>query len=313
MDLAPIVLFVYNRPEHTRKTLVALQKNELAAESILYVYSDGAKEKASQNEMKSIVETRKVIKEQSWCGEVILYEAPCNNGLARSILTGVSDTINKHGKVIVLEDDILVKPTFLRYMNTSLNYFEDNKKVFHINGFNFESNLTFLIKKYYFLRFMNCWGWATWKDRWTLLNDNYNDHHTKLINNQKLNYDFNYDGILDFDTQLRDNLNGKIRTWAILWFSTIYFHNGLCLTPKHSLTENIGLDGSGTHGDISNGHKPSNNYAHSSFEKYFEKMPINEQIFSRLYLKLYFLLGKNFRIKGIGKYFIRTLRVQFTR
>jgi GT2 family glycosyltransferase len=112
MNLAPIVLFVYNRPEHTRKTLEALRLNDLASESILYIYADGAKQNAYKTQLEALAATRKVIKEQLWCGDIVLIESQENEGLANSVISGVTDVIEKHKKVIVLEDDIIVNSGF---------------------------------------------------------------------------------------------------------------------------------------------------------------------------------------------------------
>ncbi len=168
--LAPIVLFVYNRPWHAEQTLKALMLNELANESELFIYCDGPKPNALEKELNKIIEVRQVIRKKKWCKEVAIIESDINLGLANSILKGVTEVVNKYGKIIVLEDDIVVTDDFLFFVNNSLYYFEKKKEVFHINGFNNESNLQYLLDDYYFLNFMSCWGWATWRDRWSQLN-----------------------------------------------------------------------------------------------------------------------------------------------
>jgi GT2 family glycosyltransferase len=305
MKLAPIVLFVYNRPEHTRKTLEALRLNDLASESILYVYADGAKENASLDEIASIEETRKVLKSQEWCKQVTIKHEERNKGLANSIIDGVTEIVNKYGKVIVLEDDIKTDVSFLRFMNSALNFYQYNNKVYHINGFSFESNIQFVLEEYYFLSFMNCWGWATWKDRWSTFNSNHNYYYQKLNQDSILKSRFNYENVLDFDEQLKANIDNRISTWAILWFCAVFFNNGLCLTPKTSLVENIGFDGSGTH----NGHKDYNSYTgRQSFkktEKYFDQFPIKESFLSRWYLKLFFIYGPKVTVRDLFKKLIK--------
>ena len=127
-NLAPIVLFVYNRSEHTRRTLEALQKNDLAKESVLYIFADGAKENASKEEIAAIDKTRQVILEKEWCGEVKINCRDENLGLANSVINGVTDVVNRHGKVIVLEDDIVVNTGFLGFINSALRSTKKKKE-----------------------------------------------------------------------------------------------------------------------------------------------------------------------------------------
>lgn len=301
MTLAPIILFVYNRPEHTRRTLDALKLNNLASKSLLYIYADGPKKDASQLELSNIKKTRKVIYDQQWCLEVRIIESSENKGLAASILDGVTEVIEKHGKVVVLEDDIVVHRSFLKYMNTALNYFENKKKVFHINGYSNKSAFQFLLKDYYFLHFMSCWGWGTWKDRWSLINRDHSFYYNKLQYDEALLSSFNYENTLNFHNQLKDNISGKIRTWAILWYSTVFFNKALCVTPKFSLVENIGLDGSGEHCYNAGYKQKMVERSFDQFDRYFRKMKFEENSFSRLHLKLFYKYGEMVSLTFIKK------------
>ena len=135
--LAPIVLFVYNRPWHTEQTLNALMQNELADQSVLYIYADGPKENATEEQLKKIEEVRHVIRTKKWCKEVHIIESEKNKGLADSIINGVTEIVNKYGKVIVLEDDIVTSKGFLKYMNEALELYKEEDKVYHISGYMF--------------------------------------------------------------------------------------------------------------------------------------------------------------------------------
>src|SRR4051812_3548315 len=99
-NLAPIVLFVYNRPDHTIKTIKNLQKNLLAKESNLYIFSDAPK---SDFQIESVAKVREIIKDIDGFKNVNLILGETNKGLAKSVIYGVTDIINKYGKVIVLE------------------------------------------------------------------------------------------------------------------------------------------------------------------------------------------------------------------
>ena len=181
-----------------------------------------------------------------------------------------------------------VEHNFLNYMNTSLDYFEKQKEVFHINGFNNEYVLQFILPKYYFLHFMSCWGWATWKDRWDHLIVDHQYWYDKLISEPLALSKFNYDNTLNFHEQLQANLEGKIKTWAILWFSTVFFNKGLCLTPKFSYVANIGLDGSGVNCAPNNNHQKQYHTLHENPLRYFSKIKYRELLLPKFHLKMYY-------------------------
>ena len=162
MNLAPIVLFVYNRPWHTKQTIEALQKNELAKDSELFIYSDAPKNKEAEKQVK---EVRDYIKTISGFKKVTIIEREKNYGLAKNIIEGVTEIVNKYGKVIVLEDDLITSPYFLRFMNEALNFYENEEKVWHISGWNYPIDTNGLGDAFLW-RLMNCWGWATWANRW---------------------------------------------------------------------------------------------------------------------------------------------------
>lgn len=237
---APIVLFVYNRPEHTEKTLDALGKNKCAKQSDLIVYSDAAK---SPSAGESVKEVRNIIRQySSYFASVKIVERNTNCGLAKNIIEGVTQVINQYGNVIVLEDDIVTSPVFLEFMNSALTEYKNSERVWHISGWNYPIN-TDDLPDAFFWRTMNCWGWATWADRW--------QHFTK--NPQQLVQSwskdeikrFNLDGKYNFWSQVTANVQGKLNTWAIFWYATIFKNNGLCLNPAQSYVVNIGHDGSG--------------------------------------------------------------------
>jgi hypothetical protein len=245
--LAPIVLFVYNRPWHTRQTLEALSKNDLAGESILYIYADGARAGASEEELKKIDEVRAIAREKAWCKEVHLIEQPVNKGLADNIVSGVTEVVNRYGKVIVLEDDIVTSSGFLKFMNNALDLYEDSDKVFHISGYMFPVSIE--LPDTFFYNQASCWGWATWARAWRYYNPSAEELKVSLLNGHDISH-FNLNGALDFFYQLQANIEGKLKTWAVKWHASVYLQNGLCLHPKVSLVQNIGMDGSGVHSDV---------------------------------------------------------------
>lgn len=241
LPLAPVVLFVYNRPYHTLKTLDALSQNELADRTSLIVYSDGPK---SEKDSIEIEHVRNIIKDEHRFGKITIIERNKNLGLAGNIEDGVSSVCLDYGKAIILEDDIITSKYFLRYMNDALNIYQEKDKIWHISGWSYPIN-NISNEQCYLSKMMCCWGWATWQDRWV----KYFKDPKYFINK------FDRETIADFDlnsggtywNQVLANDLGLLNTWAIFWYGTIFLNDGLCLNPSVTLAENIGLDGSGTH------------------------------------------------------------------
>ncbi|WP_418181137.1 glycosyltransferase [Aliarcobacter lanthieri] len=296
-NLAPIVLFTYNRPEHTKQTIEALQKNELALQSELFIYSDGGKDEKSWNEVNEVREYLKTVKNFK---NITLIFQEKNIGLADSIISGVTKIVNEYGKIIVLEDDIVTSQYFLKFMNEALDFYEKEDNVWHISGWNYpisDENLnnTFLY------RTMNCWGWATWKDRW----NNYEKNPSKLISTftQKDIYEFNLDNATNFWEQVIKNNNKQMNTWAIFWYATIFKNHGLCLNPTQSFVENIGFDGTGTNTGYRNNY--SNNLYRQNYELRFENNLIENRTATDR-IKLFYRENENINIsfsKNLNKIF----------
>lgn len=239
--LAPVVLFVYARPVHTKQTLDALSANILSEDTNLIIYVDAANIISEEGQVQKVLD---IVHEQSGFRSVRVIQRERNVGLAHNIIEGVSDVCSEYGKVIVLEDDIVTSPYFLTYMNEALNRYEENIDVWHISGWNYPIDPRGLSDTFLW-RVMNCWGWATWTDRWQY----FRKDPCQLIDtwDKKKIRSFNVENTYDFWRQVTDNANGRLNTWAIFWYATIFEHNGLCLNPSMSLIQNIGLDGSGIH------------------------------------------------------------------
>ena len=251
MNLAPIVLFVYNRPSHTLKTLEALRKNALANKSILYIFADGPKVYADESTIQKINETRACIRKKQWCKEVIIYEREINLGLADSIIKGVTEIVNKHGKIIVLEDDIVTSKGFLKYMNDALNIYELEEKVMHISGYMYPLHLK--MPDTIFLNVVTPWGWGTWKSAWKYFENDATTLFNKLLQSLFFNQnDYNVGFGNEFYNQLQANVNGTLNTWAVKWHTSIFLNQGFCLHPGKSMVNNMGFDYSGTHCDSNN-------------------------------------------------------------
>lgn len=305
-NLAPIVLFVYNRPWHTLQTLQALANNKLADQSFLYIYADGPKTGAEEDTLSKIKETRKIIHQKKWCKEVYIIESDKNQGLADSIIQGVTEIINKYGKVIVLEDDIVSSPGFLQYMNDALSLYEEDEKVMHISAFTPHTTGGENLPETYFLRFMSCWGWGTWKRAWDKLILNTDNLYNEIP--ELADYKFyNLDGYKNMFSQVEANYNGTLNTWAIKWYSSIFLNKGLCLYPKKTLIRNIGFDGSGIHcgnDDLSAAQHNSLNLANSIN---VVQIKLEQNKYAYNYLKRFYRFGSDSSWKRRCSYYMRDL------
>lgn len=240
---APIALFVYNRPDHTLKTIEALSKNKGASESLIYVFCDGPKSDASLDEIKKIEETRELFDHLKGFKKVEIIKQPKNKGLADSIVDGVTEILRIHASIIVLEDDIVTSPAFLEYMNWALDEYQREERVMHVSGYWFPVSQFSKLPELFFLNLATCWGWGTWTDSWQKFSRSKSET-IDLLDKSKMEK-FNLDGYGDFETQLKKNFDGTIKTWAIFWYLAIFLNNGLSLHPNFSFTNNIGHDMSG--------------------------------------------------------------------
>lgn len=243
---APIALFVYNRPEHTRRTIKYLQDNLLAEDSRLFVFSDAAKYAADEEKVNQV---RTLISQITGFKSVKLISRKQNMGLAQSVISGVTQLVNEYGKVIVFEDDLLSSPHTLTYFNEALQRYEKEKQVMQIAAYMFPLQEKHILSETFFLRSINSWGWATWKRAWEHFEPAIDQLH-KQFDAEKI-YRFTVDGSMkNYWKQFMDFKKGKNDSWAIRWHASVFLKNGLVLYPAKSLIENIGHDGSGVHSII---------------------------------------------------------------
>lgn len=239
---APIALFVYNRPEHMQRTVEALRKNDGAKESDLTVFSDGP---GNPDAAGAVRRVREMARQTEGFRSVRLVERQHNLGLAGSVIAGVTELCEKHGRVIVVEDDLIASPHFLAYMNEALQRYEDSGKVMQISGYMFPVELSSGTDAV-FLPFTTCWGWGTWKRAWRYF-DPHMSAYEKIRGDRRLRYRFDLNGSYDYFDMLKSQRRGDIDSWAIRWYLSVFAMGGLTLHPVKSLIENIGFDASGTH------------------------------------------------------------------
>ncbi|MDY0905109.1 glycosyltransferase [Pedobacter sp. CFBP9032] len=245
-NLAPIALFVYNRPQHTERTLKFLQQNELAAESRLFIFSDGPKKLHDEDK---VAEVRSIIKEIDGFKSVKIFEKKENSGLANSVIAGVSQIIKDYGQVIVFEDDLVSSPYTLTYFNEALHRYREEEKVMHIGAYMYPLKTKNLSQSFFF-RAATSWGWATWGRAWKNFEPDIDTLMSQFDHKKKAA--FSIDKTMNFWKQMEEFKKGKNNSWAIRWYASIFLKGGLTLNPAQSLVNNIGHDGSGVHSGINN-------------------------------------------------------------
>jgi hypothetical protein len=238
---APIAVFAYARPDHLARTIDALRRNPEAPASTLYVFCDAAKNPAAQANVDAV---RALVRGIDGFAAVNVVLRETNFGLARNITGGVTQVLKEHRDVIVVEDDVMVAPHFLRFMNDALDVYRDEPRVGSATGYCYP--VTGPVPQTFFIKGADCWGWATWRDRWAI----YNPDGTQLLQelqSRGLESSFDFDGTMGFTGMLKAQIAGKNDSWAVRWHASCFLRDMLILYPGRSLVENIGNDGSGTH------------------------------------------------------------------
>ena len=238
---APIALFAYRRLDHTRRTIEALLANAEAATSDLIIFADAASTAGVERQVAAV---RRYLRGVSGFGSVTLIEREQNCGLANSIIAGVTQVLRQHDRVIVLEDDLVTSPYFLRYMNDALEYYKDDERVASIHGYVYPIKEP--LPESFFLRGADCWGWATWRRGWALFNPD-GRYLLSELQRRGLARQFDFHGAYRYTKMLERQIAGANDSWAVRWHASAFLHDKLTLYPGRSLVRNIGNDQSGTH------------------------------------------------------------------
>lgn len=240
---APIAIFCYRRPEHLRRTLLSLMQCDGFEDCPLFVFGDGPR---NASEQAAVAATRAVAREL--LGDRAEYHfSETNRGLSASVIAGINAVIERFERVVVVEDDLELSPDFLRYMNTALDRYADDVRVFQISGYMFNAPEINSGQDAVFLPFTASWGWATWRRAWQVF-DAQATGWRSLLSNDVLRKRFNIDGTYDFSSMLVRQMLGFRDSWAVRWCWSVFGRQGVVLYPPATMVRNTGFDGSGTHG-----------------------------------------------------------------
>ncbi|MBQ7698581.1 MAG: glycosyl transferase [Paludibacteraceae bacterium] len=263
MTLSPIIVFAYNRPEHLRKTLNWLGQNELAEQSTLYIFCDGPKNKDALSEtqlkrfgsydtyLAKIGEARSVAREVAIVPtfkEVHVVEREENLGLGTSVITGVTEIINKYGRAIVLEDDLETSPYFLSYMNQCLGHYEARKSVFSISGLSRPHPERFYPKDYPYDVYVSLThhptGWATWADRWNQV-DWKADAYEIMKEQPAMVEAFRRIEHTEWEALIKQRKTGQ-NVWSVRFGLAHFVNHAVSICPIVSYINHIGWDSEAT-------------------------------------------------------------------
>lgn len=294
---APIVVFAYNRPNHLDKTLSALALNAEANRSKLFIYIDGPKDKKGK---LVNCEVESVAKKYSsgYFKEVKIKNSISNKGLAKSVINGVTEIINEYNKVIVIEDDSVPSRYYLSFMNSALDYYEKDSRIWSIGGYTIPiKRLDDYCNDIIMTQRSSSYAWATWEDRWNKVDwevSDYKNFHWNFYNRRQFNRWGN-----DRSSMLDDQMNGRIDSWAIRFDYAMFENKMYNIIPSRSLIENIGHDGSGTHNALDKSGTFSLKVDLSREVKYsfLSDIKVNEQIrteFHKTFSYSWYALTKRF-------------------
>lgn len=235
--LAPIVVFAYNRPRLFQDMLTSLSRNVLIEQSDVYIYVDGPKDFEDTPRVQAVLDIA-----NSFVGskskKIII--SGNHKGLAKSVTSGVTEVVEEYGRVIVLEDDLIVSRYFLSYMNEMLRLYEADQRIMQISGFGvYLPSLKSNIGEYHLCRRAQSWGWATWEDRWNTV-----DWHIaeirELFGKKQERCKFEELGS-DVLASLDEYRQGKRDVWLIAYIYAMYRNQQYCICPRRSLVKNNGF------------------------------------------------------------------------
>lgn len=260
--LAPVILFAYARPDHLRATLESLQRDPLAGQTHVTVYCDAPKHAGHAAGVQAV--RALVSQAQYGFSSFTPVYREFNLGLARSVIAGVTEALQHSERVIVLEDDLVLSPCFLDYMNSGLDRYAADTGVASIHGYSYPT--AELLPETFFLRGADCWGWATWRRAWMQFEAD-GERLLRALRARGLTRRFDMDGAYPYTRMLEDQIAGRNDSWAIRWHASCFLAEMLTLHPGRSLVENIGNDGSGTHRGDTDIYSRTPSVAHISVER----------------------------------------------
>jgi len=292
-NLAPVIIFTYNRLDTLEIVIKKLQENILAKYTEIFIFSDYSK---SEKDIFTVQNVRTYLKTIQGFQKVTIIEREKNYGLAKNIIEGVTDIINIYGKVIVLEDDLVTSANFLSYMNQTLDFYQNSEKIFGISGFSWNLSSLKNIEEDVFMAYRpSSWGWATWKDKWNTVDWEIKDYEI-FMKNTEAKKKFNRGG-MDMTRMLRHFKEGKNHSWAIRWAYFMSKNDKYCIYPKVSKIQNIGYGDNSTHCTGEHIHKTTLDDSSNTHFNLINNITFNQDVLSEFKNQNNYLYKVTKRIK----------------
>lgn len=244
-NFAPIVCFAYSRPNHLKDMLNSLEKNEYAENSEITFYVNGTNDSTNLNDWNAVLDV--IDRDWKFKSKYVIKREK-NIGAKKNIIYGITEMLKKYDKLIIVEDDLILGPYFLNFLNTALNLYEHDKNIMHINGWAHPQLLPVRKTNTSVSKFMSPWGWATWSDRWKLMLEN-NNYSTNLISHLSIDErkQFNTYGKVNWEEMIERDLQSVDNSWDCYWYQAIYLNSGKTIFPQKTHVVNNGFDGTGLH------------------------------------------------------------------
>lgn len=269
-SLAPIAVIAFNRPDLLKATLDSLAHNPLAENSDLFIFIDGARENRP-GEKEKVQQVKTVAEAATGFNSVTVKASEQNKGLAKSIIGAASELINQFGKVIVVEDDLYLSPSFLTFMNTMLEAYRNDSRIMQVTGYSAKIRHPERFHcDYYLTRRAHSWSWGTWKDRWETVDWEVKDFDELAASKEKQKAFCEYGS--DLYGMLKGWKMGKNDSWFIRFCYSMYKQGCFTIAPIRSLVRNDGFGVEATNC------KSYNRYVVDFYSSYKEEWDLSKHI-----------------------------------
>lgn len=278
LKYAPIVVFAFNRLNSLKATIESLLENEEASLSDLFVFVDGPR-KMVDGETEKVEQVRRYVESITGFHSLHYKFSEQNKGLANSVISGTTELFESFDRLIVVEDDLFVSHSFLRFMNTMLDRFADDERIMQVSGYGCKLNKS-VIREYPYDVYINerahSWSWATWKDRWMSVDWTVADFED-LSKSKTFIKRFNKRGS-DLYGMLKGYINGKNQSWYIRFNYSMHKQGRYSVMPIKSLVKNDGFGNDATNCSGYNRYKVDFEIQHTGDFKVPDNLLPNEKI-----------------------------------
>ncbi|MDQ8208216.1 hypothetical protein QEH52_11900 [Coraliomargarita sp. SDUM461003] len=236
LDRLPVLVTAYNRPDKVQLVLEQLSRIDFVD---VFIAFDGPK---NSGESVAVASAREVARKYIVDESRILYSEK-NLGCRYAMTKAIDWFFEQVEFGVINEDDVIIDSTYFDAMRVMLPAYADSNEVFLINSF--VTPRQGLAKPFFKGEFISSWGWATWRNRWSLYDDSL---MCEAVTFKSLRARFpSVSNAIYFYLAFKLCKQGKMSSWAYRWVATVWSHDGISLTPTSSLSQSIGITPDATH------------------------------------------------------------------